>query len=95
MHPVLGLCLLEWFHDGQGLFDHCCVLRQAPQQEVTSGGADSSVYSTCGDFHPSRLALEPDMPDTNCWGGWEILLQLAPGVQRVKKRTICPLFFVI
>lgn len=67
MHPVLGLCPLEWYHDGQGLIDHCCVLRQAAQHKATSGGADSSVCRICVDFHLSTLSLESDMPDTNCW----------------------------
>lgn len=90
MHPVLGLCPLEWYHDGQGLTDHCCVLRQAAQHKATSGGADSSVCRICVDFHLSTLSLESDMPDTNCWEKKpkKTLLQLAPGVQRMMKRTI-------
>lgn len=89
MHPVLGLCPLEWYHDGQGLIGHCCVLRQAPQHKATSEGAHSSVCRICVDFHLSTLTLESDMPDNNCWGEKKkTLLQLAPGVQRMMKRTI-------
>lgn len=68
MHPVLGLCPLEWYRDGQGLIGHCCVLRQAPQHKATSEGAHSSVCRICVDFHLSTLTLESDMPDNNCWG---------------------------
>lgn len=66
MIPVLWPCPLEWCHDGQ--IDHCCVLGQAPQHKATSGGDDSSVHRICVGFHPSTLALEPDIPDANFWG---------------------------